>query len=179
MFIIPREPSIALGLTAQAKDKENEAPCGNITTNAIKACSPKVDKTSEAPCGQNSEDAIKAGSSPVIKSNTSHEYAGNTWEKYFMATVEEPVNWRESPSGAGQSIRHDGKHEGQPQGKPLEHEGQPQGEPLGGDKYSAIALLDDDQEEEKWTERTAVITALDHQVRKIMKPNLTVILIFL
>ena len=36
---------------------------------------------------------------------------------------------------------------------------------LEGDKYSAIALLDDDLEEEKWSERTAVITALDHQVR--------------
>ena len=33
------------------------------------------------------------------------------------------------------------------------------------DKYSAIALLDDDLDEEKWSERTAVITAIDHQVR--------------
>ena len=32
------------------------------------------------------------------------------------------------------------------------------------DKYGAISLLDDDQEEEKWTERASVITALDHQV---------------
>ena len=36
---------------------------------------------------------------------------------------------------------------------------------LEADKYSPIALLDDDLEEEKWSERTAVITALDHQVR--------------
>ena len=32
------------------------------------------------------------------------------------------------------------------------------------DKYGAISLLDDDQEEEKWSERASVITALDHQV---------------
>ena len=94
-------------------------------------------------------DAIKASSSPVNKSKnasyaTANEYAGNTWEKYFMATVEEPGRSGESPIGAGQA---------------------------GGDKYSAIALLDDDQEEEKWSERTAVITALDHQVSNMMKPN--------
>ena len=31
------------------------------------------------------------------------------------------------------------------------------------DKYSSIALLDDEQEEEKWEERTAVITKNDHE----------------
>ena len=31
------------------------------------------------------------------------------------------------------------------------------------DKYSSIALLDDEQEEEKWEERTAVITKTDHE----------------
>ena len=34
------------------------------------------------------------------------------------------------------------------------------------DKYGAISLLDDDQEEEKWSERASVITALDHQVSR-------------
>ena len=32
------------------------------------------------------------------------------------------------------------------------------------DKYLAIALLDDELENEKWEERTAVITSNDHQV---------------
>ena len=31
------------------------------------------------------------------------------------------------------------------------------------DKYSSIALLDEEQEEEKWEERTAVITRTDHE----------------
>ena len=31
------------------------------------------------------------------------------------------------------------------------------------DKYSSIALLDDQQEDEKWEERTAVITKNDHE----------------
>ena len=31
------------------------------------------------------------------------------------------------------------------------------------DKYSSIALLDDEQEEEKWEERTTVITKTDHE----------------
>ena len=127
-------------MTAQAKDKENEAPCGNSSEDATKTCSPEVDKTRIAHFGNGS--SIKASCSPVTKSNATHEtankYAGNTWEKYYMATVEEPLSSRENLSGAGK--------------------------PLGGDKYSAIALLDDDQEDEKWSERTAVITALDHQV---------------
>ena len=125
-FLILREPSTTPGLAAQAKDKENEAPYGSDPV-----------------------DPIKASSSLVIKSKNAsyaaaNEYAGNTWEKYFMATVEEPGSSGESPIGVGQA---------------------------GGDKYSAIALLDDDQEEEKWSERTAVITALDHQVSNMMKPN--------
>ena len=33
-----------------------------------------------------------------------------------------------------------------------------------GDKYLAIARLDDELENEKWEERTAVITSNDHQV---------------
>ena len=33
-----------------------------------------------------------------------------------------------------------------------------------GDKYLAIAQLDDELENEKWEERTAVITSNDHQV---------------
>ena len=33
-----------------------------------------------------------------------------------------------------------------------------------GDKYLAIARLDDELESEKWEERTAVITSNDHQV---------------
>ena len=162
-----------MGLTAQAEEKENEAPCGNGSADAIKSCSPGVDQTRKPPCGNGSADAIKADSSHVIKANasqeTANEYAGNTWQKYFMATVEEPVSFRENPSG---------------EGHPLGHVGQPlglagAGEPLAGDdKYSAIALLDDDQEDEKWSERTAVITALDHQVRKIMKPNQMIMLIF-
>lgn len=36
-----------------------------------------------------------------------------------------------------------------------------------GDRYGAIALLDDDQEEEKWSERTSVITAHDHQTNLV------------
>ena len=31
------------------------------------------------------------------------------------------------------------------------------------DKYSSIALLDDEQEDEKWEERTTVITKTDHE----------------
>lgn len=31
------------------------------------------------------------------------------------------------------------------------------------DKYSSIALLDDELEEEKWEERTTVITKTDHE----------------
>ena len=34
---------------------------------------------------------------------------------------------------------------------------------VGDDKYSSIALLDDQQEDEKWEERTAVITKNDHE----------------
>ena len=138
-----------MGLTAKAEDKENEAPCGNRSEEAI--------KTSKPPCGNGSVDEIKANSSQV-----NNKYAGNTWEKYFMATIEEPVSPKENPSGAGQPIGHEGQS--------LGHAGEPPGH-VGDDKYSAIALLDDDQEDEKWSERTAVITALDHQVGKIMKPN--------
>ena len=32
----------------------------------------------------------------------------------------------------------------------------------GGDKYSCIAILDEEGEDEKWEERTAVITSNDH-----------------
>ena len=40
-----------------------------------------------------------------------------------------------------------------------------------GDKYLAIARLDDELESEKWEERTAVITSNDHQVTSwILKP---------
>ena len=208
MSLILREPSITLGLAAQALYKENEAPCGNSSEDTIKACSPQVDKTSKPPCGNSSEDAlikacspqvdktsrascgngsveaIKASSPPVNRSaHTSHEaaneYAGNTWEKYFMTSVEEPVvRLRESPSGAGEHLGHAEAGARQSlghDGKPLRHVGA--GEPLGCDKYSAIALLDDDQDDEKWSERTAVITALDHQVRKIMKQNQIIIMV--
>ena len=141
-------------LTAQSEAKENEAPGGNSSVvDAIKARSPQADQSREAHGGNGSEDAIEAISSPVSKSSASYiaatEYAGNTWEKYYMATVEEPVSSVERTDGAEQ----------------------PLGEDARGDKYGAIALLDDDQEEEKWSERTAVITALDHQVREIVKPN--------
>ena len=154
-ILILREPSITSGLlNAQSEAKENEAPDGNSSVvDAIKARSPQADQSREAPRGNGSEDAIKANSSPVNKSNASciaaNEYAGNTWEKYYMATVEEPVGSVERSDGAEQ----------------------PLGEDARGDKYVAIALLDDDQEEEKWSERTTVITALDHQVREIVKPN--------
>ena len=33
----------------------------------------------------------------------------------------------------------------------------------GGDKYSCIAILDEEGEDEKWEERTAVITSTDHE----------------
>ena len=40
-----------------------------------------------------------------------------------------------------------------------------------GDKYLAIARLDDELDNEKWEERTAVITSNDHQVTSwILKP---------
>ena len=137
----------------QSESKENEAHGGNSSVDATKARSLKADQSSESPCRSGSEDAIKARSSLVNKSSasciTANEYAGNTWEKYYMATVEEPVSSVERTDGAEQ----------------------PLGEDARGDKYGAIALLDDDQEEEKWSERTAVITALDHQVREIVKPN--------
>ena len=157
-ILILREPSITSGLlTAQSEAKENEAPGANSSVDdAIKARSPQAAQSREAHGGNGSEDAIEAISSPVSKSNASYiaatEYAGNTWEKYYMATVEEPVSSVERTDGAEQ----------------------PLGEDARGDKYGAIALLDDDQEEEKWSERTAVITALDHQVREIMKRNVPI-----
>ena len=40
-----------------------------------------------------------------------------------------------------------------------------------GDKYLAIARLDDELENEKWEERTAVITSNDHQVTKSWIPK--------
>ena len=52
------------------------------------------------------------------------------------------------------------------------YEGSPKGrdsfdgsahEAIESDKYSAIAQLDDELEDEKWEERTAVITSADHQ----------------
>ena len=103
--------------------------------------------------GNGSENVIKAGRLNVNESYAScvatNEYAGNTWEKYYKAALGEPA----STGGAGGGAA-----------------GQPEGEDAGGDKYSAIASLDDDQEEEKWSERTTVITALDHQVKEIIKP---------
>ena len=104
------------------------------------------DHFNEALGGNGSENVIKAGRSNVNESCVAtNKYAGNTWEKYYKAAVGKPT----STGGAA---------------------GHPEGEDAGGDKYSAIASLDDDQEEEKWSERTTVITALDHQVKEIMKP---------
>ena len=126
--LIIREPTITSGLkSAQSEAKENEAPDYHYN---------------EALGGNGSENVIKAGRLNVNESCVAtNEYAGNTWEKYYKAAVEEPT----STDGAG-------------------------GGAAGGDKYSAIASLDDDQEEEKWSERTIVITALDHQVKEILKP---------
>ena len=71
-------------------------------------------------------------------SSGSTRFTGNTWEEYFTSTV--------GKSGKAEENLH-------------------RAALLEADKYSPIALLDDDLEEEKWSERTAVITALDHQVR--------------
>ena len=116
-ILILREPYVTSVSPKQAEEKENEAPAEN-----------------------GSVDATKASSSPVYKCNSAgNQYAGNTWERYFMSTVEECSSKEKEE-------------------RPLEG--------LLGDKYDAIALLDDDHEEEKWNERTSVITALDHQVRE-------------
>ena len=40
-----------------------------------------------------------------------------------------------------------------------------------GDKYLAIAQLDDELENEKWEERTAVITSNDHQVGPFLETS--------
>ena len=142
-ILIFREPTITPGLkSAQSEEKENEAPDYHFN---------------EAFGGNGSENVINAGRLNVNESYAScvatNEYAGNTWEKYYKASLGEPV----STGGAG-----GGAVDGAA--------GQPEGEDVGGDKYSAIASLDDDQEEEKWSERTTVITALDHQVKEITKP---------
>ena len=77
-----------------------------------------------------------------VSSSGSTRFTGNTWEEYFASTVEKSEKSEENLRRAALSASD-----------------------LEDDKYSAIALLDDDLEEEKWSERTAVITALDHQVR--------------
>ena len=73
-------------------------------------------------------------------SSGSTRFTGNTWEEYFTST--QSVKSEENLHRAALSASD-----------------------LEDDKYSAIALLDDDLDEEKWSERTAVITAMDHQVR--------------
>ena len=75
-------------------------------------------------------------------SSGSTRFTGNTWEEYFTSTVEKSVKSEENLHRTALSASD-----------------------LEADKYSAIALLDDDLDEEKWSERTAVITAMDHQVR--------------
>ena len=111
----------------------------------VTSVSPKQaeEKENEEPAENGSVDATKASSSPVYKCNLSagSQYAGNSWERYFKSTVEECAS-KEIV------VKEERRLEGL------------------GDKYGAIALLDDDHEEEKWNERTSVITALDHQVRE-------------
>ena len=111
----------------------------------VTSVSPKQaeEKENEEPAENGSVDATKASSSPVYKCNSSagSQYAGNSWERYFKSTVEECAS-KEIV------VKEERRLEGL------------------GDKYGAIALLDDDHEEEKWNERTSVITALDHQVRE-------------
>ena len=86
-------------------------------------------------------------SSEVFKSDAScsgsARFAGNTWEEYFTATLEKSAESKKKDLHRGRASAAD----------------------MGSDKYSAIASLDDDLEEEKWSDRTSVITALDHQVR--------------
>ena len=95
----------------------------------------------------NMSDYFNKSSSEIVKSEAScsgsARFTGNTWEEYFTATLEKSAESKK---------------------KDL-HRGSVSAADMGSDKYSAIASLDDDLEEEKWTERTAVITALDHQVR--------------
>ena len=69
-------------------------------------------------------------------SSGSTRFTGNTWEEYFTSTVGKSDKAEENLHRTALSVSD-----------------------LEGDKYSAIALLDDDLEEEKWSERTAVITA--------------------
>ena len=93
--------------------------------------------------GDHSEKSIKESRQNLDASfSGSTLFTGNTWEEYFTSTVGKSGKAEENLHGAALSAAD-----------------------LEGDKYSAIALLDDDLEEEKWSERTAVITALDHQVR--------------
>ena len=95
----------------------------------------------------NMSDYFNKSSSEIFKSDAScsgsARFTGNTWEEYFTATLEKSAESKK---------------------KDL-HRSSVSAADMGSDKYSAIASLDDDLEEEKWTERTAVITALDHQVR--------------
>ena len=92
-----------------------------------------------------SSDHLKKSSTEYLQnldasSSGSTRFTGNTWEEYFTST--QSVKSEENLHGAALSASD-----------------------LEDDKYSAIALLDDDLDEEKWSERTAVITAMDHQVR--------------
>ena len=89
--------------------------------------------------GDHSKKSIKESLQNLDASSSgSTRFTGNTWEEYFASTIAKSDKSEENLHKAPLSAT---------------------------DKYSAIALLDDDLEEEKWSERTAVITALDHQVR--------------
>ena len=103
-------------------------------------------KENVAPYSSSGDHAKKSSRESLLKldasSSGSTRFTGNTWEEYFASTVEKSEKSEENLRRAALSASD-----------------------LEDDKYSAIALLDDDLEEEKWSERTAVITALDHQVR--------------
>ena len=103
-------------------------------------------KENVAPYSSSGDHSKKSSREPLLNldasSSGSTRFTGNTWEEYFTSTVGKSGKAEENLHGAALSAAD-----------------------LEGDKYSAIALLDDDLEEEKWSERTAVITALDHQVR--------------